>query len=320
MPRKPAPRSKNAPKRNSKRNSKRKNNDEGLFDAVRWDAVAKTARPAGIGLGVVAAGVTLVFGIAQLNARAADHLGASVDVAELPIKIDWPVAPGAQPGQTWLPQSEQTAVLRVARDAVRSTDTLSAAPLADIARALADSGWFEGLPAVQRNGRGDIVVTGTWRVPAAVVRYGGWDHLLSWSAMPLPRRYGPGTSNQRVILNPALGPGPVQTDADRYRQPWPGEDVAGALKLLGILAERGLVTEVEAIDVDHHAAGRVEIVTIHNTRIEWGAAPGEWKPGQATDEERLTRLERLKADYGRIDGRAKLVRLAGAHVERLGTP
>ncbi len=285
--------------------------------AIRWDMVARSARPAGVGLSVLALGLGLTFGLSALNARAADQLGTRLAADELPVAIQWPRVPGGTPEETWLPETDRALLLRKARAAIREPEPLSVHPLAAIADAFGESGWFDGEPSVHRDGRGRIVIAGDWRVPAAVVRHGGWDHLISWSGMPMPRRYGPGTSNQRIILGAALGPGPASNPALRYKAPWPGEDVAAGISLLRLLAERALVDEVEAIDVSAYAQGRLEIVTIHATRVEWGAAPGQWRPGQATDEERLSRLERLRSEYGRLDGGAQRVRIAGAHVERI---
>ncbi|MEM1186470.1 MAG: hypothetical protein AAGI53_15885 [Planctomycetota bacterium] len=308
MPRKPASKA-----------SKRKKKADGPFDAIRWDAVRSRAKPIAIGLAILVAGLAVTSGLNAINSRAASGLGAGRAADELPLDILWPSVPGGAEGETWLPEVEQADILRVARAAVREPDPLSVRPLAQVTQALEETGWFNGAPSARRSENGAIVVSGNWRVPAAVVRHAGWDHLVSWDAMPMPRRYGPGTSNQRQILNASFAPGPYDDPVDRYRSPWPGEDVAGGLALLRLLAERGLVTEVEAIDVKDHAEGRLELVTVHNTRIEWGSAPGQWRPGQATDEERVERLQRLVTEFGRIDGGADLVRIAGAHVERHGT-
>ncbi|MEM7755415.1 MAG: hypothetical protein AAF297_07235 [Planctomycetota bacterium] len=307
MPRKPA-----------KKPTKRKKAGQGPFDAVRWEAVRDRIKPIALGLGVMVAGVLFLTGVNTVNARAATELGADRAADELVIQIQWPALQGGAPDQTWLPKADQEDILRRARAAVRAPDPLSARPLAQITTALAETGWFESTPVARRSADGSIVIAADWRVPAAVVRHDGWDHLVSWSGMPMPRRYGPGTSNQRVILNAAFGPGPSEDPADRFRHAWPGEDVAAGLQLLMLLAERNLVEQVEAIDVAAHAAGKIEIATIFNTRIEWGAAPGKWRPGQANDDERLARLERLITEFGRIDGTANRVRIYGAHVERMG--
>lgn len=310
MPRKPA----------SKSKARAKKKPEGPFDAVRWDQLRDRAKPVGIGAGILTAGIALTLGINALNARAATHLGADRAADEIPITIRWPALStraGDDPNQTWLPKVDQDDILRRARAAVRAPAPLSAAPLAQITAALDETGWFRTPPSARRDGNGAITVDADWRVPAAVVRHGGWDHLVSWRAMPMPRRYGPGSSNQRVILNAAFAPGPTENPADTYRRPWPGEDVAAALEILRVLAQHDLVAEVEAIDVAHHASGMIELATVHGSRIEWGAAPGDWRPGQATDDERIARLKRLSAEFGRIDGAAARVRIAGAHVERL---
>lgn len=312
MPRKPA----------TKRKTRKKHAD-GPLAAIRWDVVKERGKPVALGLAIMVSGVLALTAINALNSRAsaelAKHDGVPLAADELRLHIAWPTAPGAADGESWLPEQDQAEILRRARAAVRQPDPLSVRPLALITDALADTGWFQGDPVARRDPSGEIVISGTWRVPAAVVRYGGWDHLISWQAMPMPRRYGTGASNQRVILNAAFAPGPSENPADRYKSPWPGEDVSDALSLLRLLAERNLVAEIEAIDVAAHDEGRIELVTIHNTRIEWGAAPGRWRPGQATDDERIARLERLSGEFGRIDGGARRVRIAGAHIERLGT-
>jgi hypothetical protein len=301
----------------SKSRRKKKGASEGVLAAVRWDVVGRAARPVALGVGVLSVGLLAALGLNRLSNRAADELGGRLASNEIPVEIIWPALPGGGPTDTWMPAGEREALVRRARAAIREPDPLSVRPLRAIATALGESGWFEGEPAVNRDGRGRIVVQGDWRVPAAVVRYSGWDHLVSWTGMPMPRRYAAGSSNQRVIIGARLGPGPTEAPAAGYRSPWPGEDVAAGLRLLRLLAERDLVKQVEGIDVSSYPRGMLELVTIHGTRIEWGAAPGEWTPGQATDEERIARLLRLQAEYGRIDGGAARVRIAGAHVERV---
>jgi hypothetical protein len=82
-------------------------------------------------------------------------------------------------------------------------DPLSGESLAQIGAALGATGWFEGAAVVRRayrNNRSVIDVSGTWRVPVAVVRYDDLDYLVSKDGRLLPARYSPGASGMPVVI------------------------------------------------------------------------------------------------------------------------
>jgi len=260
--------------------------------------------------------VGAVAGMRPLELRAA----RIVDTAPVVIQINWPplaapakAAPvGAAPAPTtWLPRDEQERLAAIARTALSAgRDTFSRAPLERIGLALAGSGWFDGAPTVRRDRGSRITVDGRWRIPAAVVRHEGMDHLIAWDAKPLPPIYKPPTSGLRFILGPAIGP-PRTTSGERdFASPWPGEDIAASLELLALIAERGWAKQVGGVDASAFSDTRqLSIVTTEGTRVVWGGRPQKPLVGEVSTGQKLAHISQLLQDTRRIDGGYPLVRI-----------
>src|SRR5262245_18750703 len=125
-------------------------------------------------VGLIAGGM---LGLRPLEGRAA----RLVDSGRAEVHIQWPATADGQ--STWLPRAEQEALLAIANAALEGeANAFAHAPLRRVADALGASGWFQGRPTAARGHGGAINVTGVWRIPAAVVRSGGKDYLISWDA------------------------------------------------------------------------------------------------------------------------------------------
>jgi len=304
---KPAVRKKSVAK---KRGAKKRPSGPGLRE--RLAGLAPGIRPAAY----VAASLALVVGVGlgagALRAEAAERLSVE-DAEEVEIAIDWPLIDPEDPQRgTWLTPGQRASILETARSAAarHGGDALDPSGLRDVVTELAASGWFVGMPVAKRDGEGRIAIEAEWRTPAAVVRVGGVDHLVSWGVMPMPVRYDAGASSQPVILGaPGLTP-------ERYSQPWPSDAVAAAIELLRVLVVAGFRDQVFGIDVDRFGERELlEIVTPSGNRVVWGSPPGEFRPGEATQAEKLERLERLRERYGSIDAGQDGLKIYTANVE-----
>jgi hypothetical protein len=220
------------------------------------------------------------------------------------VEIDWPA--GATPGQTWMPPDIRAGLVAVVQRALDDDPApFSTSALRAAADALTATGWFEHLDAVERLEGGVIRVRGTWRTPAAVVRFAGLDQLVSEGGLVLPPTYLAGESGQKVLLGvtaPAPAPGAA----------WAPAQVRPALALLAMMNDRAWRNQVMGIDTSEYAAKkRLEIVTAFGSRIAWGGAPGDSVPGEQPAYYKLRRLDVLADRFGQIDASERLVDVTG---------
>lgn len=274
--------------------------------------LAAVARPVLTGSIIVAGIVALAFASLEVRVAAAHRM--LPPPGQPAVVFEWPRQNPADPASpSWLPDAYQAEITALAERALASNaHPLSPEPLAHLAVALANSGWFEDdpFPVLRRDGSGSVVVEAQWRLPAAVVRVGADDHLVSWSGRAMPLTYPAGQSSQRVIHGVRLLPG--GSGAARFSQVWPGEGVPAALKLLEMLAAAGLSGEVRGIDTSRLADDRsLEIITKADRRVIWGSPPGEFRAGEASDVVRINRLIQMVQNYGAIDAGKPSVRING---------
>jgi hypothetical protein len=208
-----------------------------------------------------------------------------------------------EPDRTWLAEQFQREILETARRAAASApDPLSNEALSRVARALGASGWFHGEPGVRRELGGRVVVEGTWRIPAAVVRVGGRDRVIDWSARPMPPEYAPGRSGLWVIEGVAEGPVRDASGQIDFTQAWPGEDVAGAVELLMLAGRQRWAGQVAGVEVATYTdTKRLALMTREGTRVVWGGRPSRPLMGESTTAAKLDKVNMLFRDFGRID-------------------
>lgn len=267
-------------------------------------------------VGVVVLCVGLVagaaFGLRPLEARAASYNAGH----RTQVVIEWPLSglsdkPGASPDQprTWLPRDEQQRLEEVARGALGMDDRpYTPEALARVGSALDATGWYEVAPEVRRVSPGTLVVRGRWRIPAAVVRSGGQDHLISWDAMPLAPVYKPGKATLPAVLDPAKGP-PRDSGGERtFGTPWQGEDVGAALELIRTVIGQRWAAQVAGIDVSRYATeGTLVMVTRKGNRVVWGGRPSRPRLGEVSTKQKLIHLSQLQNDFKSIDAGYPLI-------------
>jgi hypothetical protein len=203
---------------------------------------------------------------------------------------------------TWLPEQFQEQLLEKAKAALGQTpDPMSREPLVAVADAMERSGWFVGRPSVERRAGGVLSVRGTWRVPAAVVRRGDKDILLSWESTPMPVEYKTGKANLPVVLG-VPQPAPVRDGGVDFAKPWPGEEIEAAMELLRTLAVEPWYGQVAGVDVSRFAqTRRLVVTTTLGGRVVWGGRASRPLAGEASTKSKLTRLALINRKFGRID-------------------
>lgn len=203
---------------------------------------------------------------------------------------------------TWLPDQFQEQLLERAKAALGANpDPMSREPLVSVADAMERSGWFVGRPTVERRAGGVLCVRGLWRVPAAVVREGQKDVLLSWDATPMPVEYKHGQANLPVIVGVAAG-APSKDGGRDYSRPWPGEEVEAAMELLKTLAVEPWYGQVGGVDVTRFRESKKLVVTTSlGGRVVWGGRASKPLAGEASTKNKLSRLAAINKKFGRID-------------------
>tara|TARA_R110000782_G_scaffold73091_7_gene146155 strand:+ start:7736 stop:8611 length:876 start_codon:yes stop_codon:yes gene_type:complete len=247
-------------------------------------------------VGGVASFVGASAGLDAINNRAITELTPGDPV----VAIAWP---RDERGQVWLPMLERERLSSLMLQAASGGRALSGEPLAEIGRALTDTGWFEGTPTVRWTAEGHIHAEGRFRAPAAAVRIGPREHLIDYQGRVLPLDYPAGASNQIFLLNPS------QPIAD-VGSPWPGEDVRASLDLIVLLQRESLLEQVAGIDLGQgRQSGSLSIITDRGARVIWGGGPQHLRPAEQPTSVKLTRLRALLDRTGRIDASVDLVDL-----------
>ncbi len=254
-----------------------------------------------LGLGLL---VGAILGMKPLEARAA----AVQTRGPLKLTFVWPAMAGGR-GGTWLAPSHQEQLMQIAMEAAGPRpEVYDAAPLARVSDALFDTGWFESPPRVTRDTKGGATVEGVFRVPAAVVRKDGKDHMISWDGKLMPAVYDPGESRLPVILDPALGAPSLRSGQRDYQTQWAGEDVAASIELLGLLVRQPWAAQVQGVEASGYSRdGSLAILTRNASRIIWGGRPSKPRVGEVTTRQKLAYLAQLQTDHKRIDGGYPLI-------------
>lgn len=244
-------------------------------------------------LAVIALGTfgAIAFGYGPLRDRVG---GLRAD--PLVVVFEWP-AMARDASRTWLNIEEQDRLRDIAL-AHLSPDPFDAQSLAQTRAALDRTGWFRVAPTVRRRAGGVVEISGAWRAPAAVVRVGPSDYLVSEDGALLPVRYPAGGAGAfPVIINTYTGPPRLADGSTGFGVVWPGGDVRAAIGLWAYLRGSPRAGEIAALDASRYVSkGLLTIRTRSGGRIVWGGAPGAGVPGEAADAIKRERFERLFDD------------------------
>ncbi len=246
------------------------------------------------------------YGVWSVDAKARSVLGTKLQRVE----IIWPMRTS---------RGDHAHVLSsLVRDELQSqveaivnheADPFSSQTLAMAGEWLTMSGWFDGVPMVARVDSETIRIEGAWRRPVALVRHGhgddARDYLIDEQLRLLPKVYAVGERTESgsgggsvgdggggryltgATYNPA-GNAPWQLD---FTTPWPDQSLAAGLELLNLLMRQPFAGQVAGVDVrDYFVEHRLEIITDRGTRVVWGGPVGEFIPGEADTQQKLTHL------------------------------
>jgi len=221
------------------------------------------------------------------------------------VSIEWPTIPDPSGNgeRTWVPVGVQNELEQLVLANV-TPDPFDQESLQTAADRLKWTGWFAQLKEVRREAGGVVAVRGAWRVPAAVVKRDGRNHLVAMDGAVLKLPSGaeppPGLFS---ITNPTSPAPTTDRGGLAYGKPWVGGDVQSAIALLKVLHGRPKVArQVAGVDLSEFAkSAKLTLVTDKGNRIVWGSPIGETLPGEVLVERKIARLEQNLKDFGRID-------------------
>lgn len=221
---------------------------------------------------------------------------AQIKASEPQARIEWPRSPGAaRDAQTWLPGAIQDDLINQTLAGV-SSDPFDRDGLEDARARLEATGWFERLESVRRRPDGVVTVEGKWRVPVAVVRQGGREHLVARGGeiLRLPPGVPVAAGSMPVIFGPyALPPTDIHGQVICGKA-WPGGDVQDAIALLATLRARPGFERITGVELyDYMKTGHLTLVSDTGARFVWGSPIGRNAPGEAAAERRMANLRSI---------------------------
>ena len=240
----------------------------------------------GVALGAVAA--TLVVWVPRLVERTA--------TAPLPAPIR--VVFADQPA--WLPKDERIAIERSIVKSI-ATSPFDQDGLAAARAAAASSGWLTQVAQVRRSDVDEVVVEGTWAVPFALVCDADGEHLVDTKGRLLPRTWPAGKGPKLLRISGVTMPRPAQLGSV-----WPGDEVAAALSMAALVADRPWRTQIAGVDLSNWASdGLLRLKSDRGCEIVWGRAPGKESASEVPASQKLAALQLAWEKGKHIDAGAR---------------
>jgi hypothetical protein len=261
-------------------------------DRRRW------TRPCGLAILLLALSGGIASGISRLEAKV--H---GMERFHRRLVLEWVGLPD------WLRNPDNGHILDsiVARVNLRETDRALDPGLARrIGGALLDpaTGWVKSLERVRIRPDGVVEIACQFRRPAAWVHHGRYYYLVDAECYRLPGRYNPADCRGSALI---VVEG-VRQSPPRVGEPWPGEDLAAGMHLSMLLEDEAFRPQVDRVNVAN-LDGRVDRKGPHidlatnrpGSHVWWGRAPGHERGVEITAAQKITLLQTIYRQSGRID-------------------
>ncbi len=234
----------------------------------------------------------LAFGGAMLEEPLQARV-AALRADPVTVSFNWPPL-ASDPARTWLPEKERQRLRQIVLMTV-AMDPFDHASLVNTRDELDATGWFEQAPTIRRLPKNVIEVEGAWRRPAAVVRDGGRDRLVSVEGRLLPLVYEAGGATGLKAIHNVWADSPrYESGGLAYGRRWLGGDVQAAVRLLETLRNTPAWEHVAGVDVAAFLdRNSLTLLIEGGGRLVWGAPPGEQPPGEQPARVKLRRLIEL---------------------------
>ena len=197
----------------------------------------------------------------------------------------------------WMSEADLTPLADVVAERLNGSP-MDRAGLTEARDALMQTGWFSEIKQVKRSGMSEVSVDAVWTIPFAVVREGGYDHLIDIDGKILPRCYRAGTAPTSMIRIENASFGRPASFGDE----WAGKDMRGAVALARLIDDHPWRAQIACIDLDRTKEDAcLRIKTNRGCTIKWGRAPGSESAAEVPSRQKIEYLQWLFDHYGRID-------------------
>ena len=257
---------------------------------------------------VLRGGALLIVGCAAAVGIHAGFDRLEADVHSLatydrPLKLEWERLPD------WLQMPDNRHILEKLTEQVdlAASDRMLDPKLAErLGRALTAGGvgWVESVERITIHPDAVVAIRCQFRRPTAWVRHGRFCYLVDGEGVRLPGRYHASECRDGVLFvidGVEMTPPPIGDS-------WPGADLDAGLKLASLLTDEPFRHQITRILVDNHA-GRLnrnrphlELATDRDaSRVWWGRPPDEEFGTEISASQKITLLETLYRQWGRVD-------------------
>lgn len=167
-----------------------------------------------------------------------------------------------------------------------------------------DVGWIKSVDRVTLRPNGVVSIRCQFRRPMAWVRHGMYCYLVDEEGARLPGRYDTTECRDSSLLM-VIG---VRAGPPSIGDVWRGADLSSGLRLVSLLAGNAFRHQIDSVAVlNHdgrldHSRPHLELVTDRRgSRIWWGRPPDEEHGTEITAAQKITLLNSLYRQWGRID-------------------
>lgn len=165
-------------------------------------------------------------------------------------------------------------------------------------------GWVKSVNRVMVRPNGVVSIRCQFRRPAAWIRHDQFCYLVDLESVRLPGRY----ALEECMTSSLLMISGVEADPPVVGRTWPGSDLSSGLKLAALISERPFRNQVDWIMVENHDGRKerkrphIELATDRpGSRVWWGRPPEEEYGIEISAQQKLTLMETLYRQWGRID-------------------
>jgi hypothetical protein len=247
---------------------------------------------------VAALVLAIIWGFGRMEQKV-----LSLERYQRPLYLEWELLPD------WLQLPDNRHILDgLARsvDLGEADRQLDAELSGRIGSALSDPriGWIKSVERIRVRSDGVVTVRCQFRRPAAWVRHGKHCYLVDEQRVRLPGRYQ---------FEDCKGSGLITVLGTRTAPPsvghvWEGADLSAGVLLVEMLQNRPFRHQVAAVLVDNYngrkdsARPHIELATDRpDSRVWWGRPPNEEYGREISAAQKITLLETLYRQWGRID-------------------
>ncbi len=198
---------------------------------------------------------------------------------------------------TWLDPAERERIEISIASELAGRSAFDRDALAAAAEAASRTGWFPGPATLLRTSLDEVLVTTPLRVPRAVVRSRGRDHLIDLDGVLLPMSWRERTAPRAL---PAIV-GVREPVPDRPGTRWDGGSIAIGFAVLEAITHRPWNSQIRAIDLQGVDRGEaIHLQTAGGGTIVWGTTDPV-SVGEVPVATRLAYLDRLHQRAGSIE-------------------